>query len=54
MTEQRTADGVRPPYPETPRDDVVDELHGHRVADPYRHSGVAPCVTAQRHQRDLR
>jgi len=36
MTEQSTPDSVRPPYPDTPRDDVVDELHGHRVADPYR------------------
>src|SRR4051794_15761227 len=23
-------------YPDAPRHDVVDDLHGHRVADPYR------------------
>ena len=23
-------------YPEAPRLDLVDDLHGHRVADPYR------------------
>jgi prolyl oligopeptidase len=27
---------VRPAYPDAPRLDVVDVLHGHRVADPYR------------------
>ena len=26
----------RPPYPFAQRDDIVDVLHGHRVADPYR------------------
>ncbi|WP_067817904.1 prolyl oligopeptidase family serine peptidase [Actinomadura kijaniata] len=26
----------RPPYPPAPRQDIVDELHGHPVADPYR------------------
>ncbi|SEG55499.1 prolyl oligopeptidase Serine peptidase. MEROPS family S09A [Thermomonospora echinospora] len=26
----------RPPYPPAPRQDIVDELHGHRIADPYR------------------
>jgi prolyl oligopeptidase len=25
-----------PPYPSAERQDVVDEIHGHRVADPYR------------------
>ncbi|QXJ21032.1 S9 family peptidase [Actinomadura graeca] len=24
------------PYPPAPRQDIVDEIHGHRVADPYR------------------
>src|SRR4051812_45002510 len=26
----------RPQYPSAHREDTVDELHGHRVADPYR------------------
>jgi prolyl oligopeptidase len=26
-----------PPYPDAPREDVVDDLFGHRVADPYRY-----------------
>jgi prolyl oligopeptidase len=26
----------RPSYPDARRDDIVDELHGHRVPDPYR------------------
>jgi len=26
----------RPPYPPAERQDIVDDLHGHRVADPYR------------------
>ncbi|MGH3388934.1 MAG: prolyl oligopeptidase family serine peptidase, partial [Actinomadura sp.] len=26
----------RPPYPPAPRQDIVEDLHGHRVADPYR------------------
>ncbi|NQU38076.1 MAG: S9 family peptidase, partial [Actinobacteria bacterium] len=31
----RTSD-ARPAYPDTPRGDVTDELHGHTIADPYR------------------
>ncbi|MEW2354501.1 prolyl oligopeptidase family serine peptidase [Spirillospora sp. NPDC029432] len=26
----------RPPYPPAQREDIVDDLHGHQVADPYR------------------
>ncbi|TNY35978.1 prolyl oligopeptidase family serine peptidase [Thermomonospora catenispora] len=26
----------RPQYPSAPRQDIVDELHGHRIPDPYR------------------
>jgi prolyl oligopeptidase len=26
----------RPPYPPAPRQDIVEDLHGHQVADPYR------------------
>lgn len=26
----------RPPYPSAERQDIVDELHGHRISDPYR------------------
>lgn len=27
---------MRPSYPPAPRQDIVEDLHGHRVADPYR------------------
>ena len=30
------ADDARVVYPETRRDDVTDDLHGTKVADPYR------------------
>src|SRR3954469_25520981 len=26
----------RPPYPSARREDIVEDLHGHRVRDPYR------------------
>ncbi|MGQ0575625.1 MAG: prolyl oligopeptidase family serine peptidase [Pseudonocardia sp.] len=35
-----------PPYPDAPRLDLVDTLHGHRVADPYRRleDAADPCT----------
>jgi prolyl oligopeptidase len=35
-TRHPTTTATHPTYPETPRLDLVEELHGHQVADPYR------------------